>query len=121
MDIVRTLSKRNCFSIKRCAKVIGHVWCRCPTVILHPAIEHIQTEASCDGTPLYIDNSLNYTIKNDLTIYKKKELESIFIEVMNPKGKNLVIGCIYRHPSMKPTEFIDVYMSDLLQKKLKRR
>ena len=45
-----------------------------------------------------------------------KELESIFIEVINPKSKNFIIGCIYRHPSMKPIEFIDVYMSDLLQK-----
>ena len=38
-------------------------------------------------------------------MYKKKELESIFIEVINPKSENLIIGCIF-----------DVYMSDLLQK-----
>ena len=47
---------------------------------------------------------------------KKKELESSFIEVVNLKGNNLIIRCIYRHPSMNPTEFIDVYMLDLLQK-----
>ena len=34
MDIVWTLSKRNCYSIRCCAKLVGHV--RCPTVILHP-------------------------------------------------------------------------------------
>ena len=52
-------------------------------------------------------------------MYKKKELESIFIEVINAKSKNLIIGCIYRHPSMNPNEFIDVSMSDLLQKNSK--
>ena len=31
MDIARTLSKRNRFSMGRCAKFVGHV--RCPTVI----------------------------------------------------------------------------------------
>ena len=33
-DIVRTLSKRNRFSIGPCAEFVGHV--RCPTVIWHP-------------------------------------------------------------------------------------
>ena len=33
-DIVRILSKRNRFSIGRCAKFVGHV--RCPTAISHP-------------------------------------------------------------------------------------
>ena len=80
------------------------------------AIEHTPAEASCGDTVLYIDNSLNYTVRNDLAICKKKELEPIFIEVINPEGKNLITACIYRHPSMNPTEFVDVYMSDLLQK-----
>ena len=34
-DIVWTLSKRNCFSIGRCAKFVGHA--RCQTVISHHA------------------------------------------------------------------------------------
>ena len=80
------------------------------------AIEHTPTEANCGGALLYVDNSLNYTVRSDLATYKKKKLESIYIEVVNLKGKNLIIGCIYRHPSMNSTEFIDVYMSDLLQK-----
>ena len=58
---------------------------------------------------------MSYTVRDDLAIYKKKELESIFIEVINPKGKNLIIGCIYCHPSVNP-ELTDFYMSDLLQK-----
>ena len=37
------------------------------------------------------------------------------MEGINLKGKNLIIGCIYRHPSMNPNEFIDVFMLDLPQ------
>ena len=60
---------------------------------------------------------MNNTIKGDLKICKKKkEFESIFIEFVNSKGKNLTIGCIYWHPSMRPTEFIDIYISKLLWK-----
>ena len=28
----------------------------------------------------------------------------------------MIVACIYRHPSMNPTEFIDIYLSELLQK-----
>ena len=39
MDIVRTLSKRNRFSIGRYDKFDGHV--QCPTVILHPENNYV--------------------------------------------------------------------------------
>ena len=80
------------------------------------AIEHTPTEASCGGALLYIDISLNYIVRNDFKLYKKRELESVFIEIINPKGKNVIVACIYRRPSMNPTEFIDIYLSELLQK-----
>ena len=34
-------------------------------------IEHTPTEANCGGALLYIENSMNYTIRDDLKIYKK--------------------------------------------------
>ena len=30
----------------------------------------------------------------------KNQLESIFIEIINPKKSNIVIGCVYKHPNM---------------------
>ena len=36
MDIIQTLSKRNCFSTGRCAKFVGFVLCQ--TVISHPEL-----------------------------------------------------------------------------------
>ena len=30
--------------------------------------------------------------------FKKKMIESTFIEISNKKQKNLIIGCVYKHP-----------------------
>ena len=67
------------------------------------------TEASKGGTILYIKNNFHIKPRNDLDniMYNSKELESSFIEIINPNRKNIVIGCIYRHPSMNLNEFND--------------
>ena len=82
---------------------------------MRDTIEHTPTEANCGGALLYI-NTFNYTVRNDLRIYQKKEIESIFVEIINPKGKNVIVGCIYCHPSLNPTEFADIHIQELLQK-----
>ena len=79
-------------------------------------IEHCPTEASKGGALLYINNNINYKVRKNLTIYKKKQLESVFIETINKKGKNTIIGCIYRHPSMTINDFNDNFLSPLLEK-----
>ena len=55
-------------------------------------------------------------IFKDLKIYKAKELESIFIEIMHPLDKNVIVGCIYRHPSMSLKEFNNSYLLSLQDK-----
>ena len=52
----------------------------------------------------------------DLCIYKITELESTFIENLNPKKTNVIVGCIYRHSHMDLNEFNDNYVSHLLNK-----
>ena len=52
----------------------------------------------------------------DLNIYKSNELESTFIEVLNPKKSNIIIGCIYKHPSMDLNYFKTNYLNILLDK-----
>ena len=47
--------------------------------------EFTSTETSAGGTFLYIANHLSYKCRNDLNIYKKNELESTFIEIVNQK------------------------------------
>ena len=80
------------------------------------SFEHTTTEANCGAALLYIDNNINYVVQDDLCIYKTKELESVFIEIINSKGKNTIVRCVYWHPCMNPTQFIEIYVSKLLQK-----
>ena len=76
--------------------------------------EQTPTEVSKGGTLLYIFEELNYKTRKDLQVYKAKELESTFIEIINKKRKDLTGGCIYKHPTLSNKDFIDSYMLPLL-------
>ena len=53
----------------------------------------IPTEAQKGGVCIYTKIGIDWKPRVDLNIYKPKELESYFIEVMN-SGKNSIIGTI---------------------------
>ena len=81
-------------------------------------IEHTPIESSNGGTLLYIKQGINNKSRKDLQIYKSKELESTYVEVLEP-GKprnNMIIGCVYRHSSMELSEFNNYFLSVLLEK-----
>ena len=78
-------------------------------------LEFTPTETSAGGTLLYIANHLSYKCCNDLNIYKKSELESTFIEIVNPRKSNIIVGIIYRHPSMTLNNFNCNYLNKLLE------
>ena len=82
-------------------------------------MEFTPTESSAGGTLLYIANHLSYKSRNDLNIYKKSELESTFIEVINSQKSNIIIGSIYRHPSRDLDDFNKNILNKLLEKVLK--
>ena len=69
------------------------------------SFEFTPTETPAGGTLLYIANHLSYKYCNDLNIYKKNELESIFIEIVNLKKSNILVRIIYRHSSMDLADF----------------
>ena len=46
-------------------------------------------------------------------MYKPQQLKSTFIEVVQNKER-IIIGCLYRHPSMELSEFNNHYLSTLL-------
>ena len=56
-----------------------------------------------------------------MNIYKSAELESTFIEIINHKKSNILVGCLYRHPDMDINEFNDIilmnYYTSFPQKK----
>ena len=78
--------------------------------------EYTPTESTAGGTMLYIANHLSYILRHDLKIYKTSELEPTFIELINSKKENVLIGCIYRHPYMSQEEFNKYYLNNFLGK-----
>ena len=78
-------------------------------------IEHTPTEASKGGTLLYISKKYESKPRKDLEIYESKKIESTFTEIIRPKSKNIIVGCIYRHHTISDKDFNEV-MAKLLFK-----
>ena len=78
--------------------------------------EQTPTESGKGGTLLYIDKNLKYKVRGDLNIYSKFLIESSFIEIMNTKQKNMIIGCNYKHPKQGTHDFNENYILLLMEK-----
>ena len=78
--------------------------------------EHTQTESGKGRTLLYIDKNIKYKLCIDLNIYERKMVESTFIEILNKKQKNMIIGCVYNHPKHRVSDFTNNYITPLLDK-----
>ena len=75
---------------------------------------HKETTTQCGGVGIFIKTGIEYEELN-LTSSQHNVFESIFIEIKNDKKKNVVIGCIYRHP--RPVaDFLDSYFEEMLEK-----
>ena len=77
-------------------------------------------ETSHGGTGFYLSKSLIYNKRNDLTLITPGpgNFESIFLEIILPGRKNLIVGCIYRHPTSKIS--IDQFTNEHLEPVLQR-
>ena len=73
------------------------------------SFEFTSSETSAGGTLLYIANHLSCKCHNDLNMYKS-ELEATFIKVVI-----VIVGVIYRHPSMDLADFNCNYLNKLLE------
>ena len=71
------------------------------------SFEFITTESTKRGSLIYIQNDLRYKILKDINLYREKEVESTFIEI---------IGCIYKHPNVAVSEFRCDFINPLLEK-----
>ena len=80
------------------------------------SFDHCPTESTAGGTALFIKDNILFLSRPDLVMYKPFQLESNFVEIVNPKKTNIIIGCIYRHPNMDLSDFNENYLSSLLEK-----
>ena len=74
------------------------------------------SESNKGGVLLYISNKLSFKPRNNLNIYKPKQLESISAEIIRNRKKNILVSCIYKHPTLSTKEFSETYISELLEK-----
>ena len=59
------------------------------------------------GIGLYISDNLEYKLRTDLCFDNlQAAAESLFIEITRPKGKNIIVGVIYRPPNQPLNEFL---------------
>ena len=86
-----------------------------PVLLIIILLNSLQLRLVQVGTLLYIVNHQSYKCCNDLNIYKKNELESTFIEIINPKKSNIIVGVIFRYPSMDLTNLNCNYLNKLLE------
>ena len=65
------------------------------------------TESSKGGVIIYIKENIHVKRRTDLEskMYEPGKLESVFLEILNDKNKNEIIGCIYKHPTMDTKSF----------------
>ena len=52
----------------------------------------------------------------DAISYKTYALESVFTEIIKPNKRNILLGCMYRHPSMEVKDFNENYLNPLMDK-----
>ena len=65
------------------------------------------TESTTGGTSLYINRNIKSKERTDLekNLYIPKKPESTFVELIIKGKKNIIIGCIYKHPKLDINEF----------------
>ena len=74
------------------------------------------------GCGFYIAQNVSCEPRTDLdSQYNDEfnEFQAKWIEIINRKGKNTIIGVIYRHPRKSDTQF-QIYLKETLNKNQKR-
>ena len=79
------------------------------------SFEFTPIETSAGGSLLYIANYLSYICCNDLNVCNKNELKFTFIGIFSLQKLNIIVGVIYRYPSMDLTNFNCNYLNQLLE------
>ena len=65
------------------------------------------------GVGLYLSKQLNFKMRLDLCSDRTETMESLFIEICNPNGKNIIVGVIYRPPNMDVNLFLNTFNETL--------
>ena len=73
----------------------------------------VKSKTSAGGVEIYVSEIVNFKRRNDLDFGLREGLENCWIEIEKKKQKNIVTGCIYRHPSQNRECFHEAMTSKL--------
>ena len=78
----------------------------------------VSSESIAGGVGLYISAKITFKPRTDLSkiLYSSTNLESIFIELIFKGKENIIVGCVYKHPSFNIDDFNTYYLSPFLSK-----
>ena len=78
------------------------------------AFVNTNSKTQAGGVGLYLSNDLEFSRRSDLDI-SDDGIESCWIELARTAQKNIVIGCVYRHPKGKRDLFHSILKKQLEQ------
>ena len=85
------------------------------------SFEFMPTESNAGGTLLYIANHWSHKPRTDLNLNIVYQMESNFIEKINSRKSNIIVGCLYKHLNMSISDFNQNYLNTLLDKLSKKK
>ena len=65
------------------------------------------------GVGIYLQNDIEYKIIKECKFSDPEVIESIFVEIIVPQGKNIIVGCVYRLPNQNTSLFLEKF-NDIL-------
>ena len=73
---------------------------------------YTSSNSCAGGVGIYVKSNMTVNKRDDLSCCEN-DFESIWIEIINPKAKNILCCCVYRHPNTDITRFIDYFQDKL--------
>ena len=61
------------------------------------------------GVGIYLQNDLQYKLHNECKLSDPETIESLFVEITVPHGKNIIVGSVYRPPNQNTAFFLDKF------------
>ena len=121
-SFLKNLDKLNLMlgSLKKSFSVIGfsQMWLTDSTAELvnitgYSFISNHRKSKTGGGVGIYLHNDLQYKFLNDGKLSDPMVIESLFVEITVPHGKNIIVGCVYRPPNQNTALFLDK-LNDIL-------
>jgi hypothetical protein len=78
----------------------------------HKLISRCREDGPRGGVGLFIKETLNYIIREDISVFIPHIFESVFIEIVNKSERNVIVGVIYR-PNTEPHANMDIFSSNM--------